>query len=68
MKIHSVFYVILMGIINEISCLDVKKASSNDSIPPKLIKENRDIDFNASIDYGLFPNNCKYANISPASK
>ena len=54
---------------------DVTKASPNDSIPSKLIKENRDIfayklfrDFNASIDYDLFPINCKYADISPAFK
>ena len=71
----SFLHVTLMDIIKEISDLDVKKASPNNSIPPKLIKENQDIfayklfiDFNASIYYGLFPNNCKYADISPAFK
>ena len=71
----SFLHVTLLDIIKEISCLDVNKASPIDSIPPKVIKENRDIfayklviDFNASIDYGVFPKNCKYADISPAFK
>ena len=53
--------------------LDEKKAIPKDSIPPKIIKGNCDIfahtllvDFNTSVDYGLFPNNLEYADVSPA--
>ena len=59
-------------IICEITSLDVSKATPNDSIPPKLIKENLDlfaqklfVDFNVAIDTGLFPNNMKLADVSP---
>ena len=62
-------------ILNEIFSMDVKKATPKDTIQPKLIKENWDIcgpklliDFNFSIDYGQFTNNCKYACISSAFK
>ena len=67
--------VTLGDIINEIADLDETKATPKDSIPPKLIQENWDIfsqklliDFNASVDYASFPNNLKFADVSPGYK
>ena len=61
------------NIINEIADLDETKATSKDSIPPKLINENWDIlaqklliDFITSVDYASFPNNLTFADVSPA--
>ena len=63
------------SIIQEILQLDNTKASPKDSIPPKIIKENCDIfsyklvnDFNVSVISGIFPDNLKYADVSPAFK
>ena len=46
-----------------------------DSNPSKIIKDNYDIfgenlltDFNLSVDYGLFPSNLKYADVTPVYK
>ena len=71
----SFSHVTVGDIINEIADLDETKATSKDYIPPKLIKENWDIfaqklliDFNSSVDYASFPNNLKFADVSPAYK
>ena len=60
---------------DEITLLDTSKASPIHSIPPNIIKENLDIfgkkiniDFNASVVSGVFPNNLKYADVSPIFK
>ena len=59
----------------EIFCLMNAKASPITSIPPSIIKEHCDIfakkihiDFNASITEGIFPNNLKFADVSPIFK
>ena len=60
---------------NEIYSLKESKATPEDSLPRKVIKENCDIfsariviDFKTSIDLGTFPNNSKHADISPVFK
>ena len=65
----------LESIIQEILALDTSKASPKDSIPPKIIKDNCDIfskklfsDFNFSVTSGIYPDNLKYADVSPAFK
>ena len=65
----------IQEMIHEIENLNRNKASPIASIPAKLIKENCDIfaeklliDFNHSIDKGTFPNNMKYADVSPIFK
>ena len=59
----------------EIFRLMKSKATPISSIPPSIIKEHCDIfakkihiDFNASITDGIFPNNLKYADVSPIFK
>ena len=61
--------------MQEILLLDVSKASPKDSIPPKVIKDNYDIfsyklanDFKFSVNSGIYPENMKYADVSPAFK
>ena len=63
------------SIIQEILSLDGSKASPMDAIPAKIIKENCDIfsykllnDFNLSVTSGIYPNNLKLADITPAFK
>ena len=63
------------SIIKEILLLDVSKASPKDAIPAKIIKENCDIfsykllnDFNVSVTSGIYPNNLKHADVTPAFK
>ena len=65
----------LESIIQEILALDTSKASPKDSIPPNIIKDNCDIfskklfsDFNFSVTSGIYPDNLKYADVSPAFK
>ena len=59
----------------EILSLDKSKTTPKDSIPPNIIKENHDIfsqkliiDLHMAIKLEIFPNNLKYAFVSPAFK
>ena len=59
----------------EIISLVKSKATPITSIPPSILKEHADIfakkiqiDFNTSITTGIFPNNLKYADVSPIFK
>ena len=63
------------SIIYEIFSLNTSIATPKDSIPIKILKDNYDIwgyklviDFNNSIKNGTFPNNQKYADVSPIFK
>ena len=63
------------SVVQEIFALKSSKASPINSIPTKILKENFDIvgfklfiDFNASVTSGFFPNNQKYADVSPIFK
>ena len=63
------------SVFQEIFALKSSKASPINSIPTKILKENFDIlgfklfiDFNASVTSGFFPNNQKYADVSPIFK
>ena len=62
-------------VIKEINNLDASKASQEDDIPTKIIKENSDIfsnficqSFNNMIDVCIFPTSLKLANITPVYK
>ena len=62
-------------VTGEIFSLNTSKATPKDSIPTKILKENYDIfgyklatDFNWAINNGSFPENQKYADISPIFK
>jgi len=62
-------------VTGEILSLNTSKATPEDSIPTKILKENYDIfgyklaaDFNWAINNGSFPENQKYADISPIFK
>ena len=62
-------------VIKEIKNLDASKASQEDDIPTKIIKENSDIfsnfiyqSFNNIIDVCIFPTSLKLANITPVNK
>ena len=59
----------------QLSYMNTSKAFQTNNIPPKILKENRDIfsdilsnDFNNSIHKAKFPDNLKYADITPAFK
>ena len=61
-------------VIKEIN-LDASKASQEDDIPTKIIKENSDIfsnflcqSFNNMIDVCIFPTSLKLANVTPVYK
>ena len=63
------------SVVKEIFALNPAKASPIDSVPTKIMKENYDsfgfkifIDFNVSVKSGCFPNNQKYADVSPIFK
>ena len=63
------------NVYNEINLLNSSKASPKNSIPPKILKDSCDIfsqkiliDFNSSINMGIFPNNLKLADVSPTHK
>ena len=63
------------NLYNEILLLNPSKACPKDSIPPNVIKHHCDIfalklhiDFNISIDTGIFPTNLKLADITPVHK
>ena len=65
----------LLSVIKEITSLNESKASPIDSIPARILKENLDImapkilmDFNSSINIGVFPSNQKLADVSPIFK
>ena len=65
----------LESVVHEIFALNSSKVSPIDSIPTKILKENYDIldfklsiDFNASITSVTFPDNQKYADVSPIFK
>ena len=71
----SFIHVSLDDVTNEIKLLCKSKASPKDTIPPQIIKDNCDIlshrlqlDFNVSIDNTTFPDNMKYADVTPAHK
>ena len=62
-------------VIKEINNLDASKASQEDDIPTKIIKENSDIfsnficqSFNNMIDVCIFPTSLKLANITRVYK
>ena len=62
-------------VVQEIFALNTSKAFPMGSIPTKILKENYDIfrfkifvDFNFSVKSGTFPNNQKYADVSPFFK
>ena len=62
-------------VIKEINNLDASKASQEDDIPTKIIKENSDIfsnficqSFSNMIDVYIFPTSLKLANITPVYK
>ena len=61
--------------LQEIRSLNSSKACPKTSIPPKIIEDNYDIftfklhnDINNSIDYSIFPDKQKEANITPVHK
>ena len=63
------------SIHNVIINMDSSKAYQTDKIPPQILKDNVDIctitlssDFNRCIYNGIFPNNLKHADITPAFK
>ena len=63
------------SVIQEIILLNTSKATPKDSIPIHIIKDNYDIfayklaiDFNFAINSGTFPNNLKYADVTPVFK
>lgn len=63
------------NVYNEIGLINPSKACPKDTIPPNLIKDNCDIfalkmhiDFNESVDCGVFPMNLKLADITPVYK
>ena len=65
----------LKSVIKEIINLNDSKACPIESIPTKILKENYDIfgpkiviDYNSSINTGIFPKNQKLADISPIFK
>ena len=65
----------LESVVQEIIMLNTSKATPKDSIPSNIIKDNYDIfaykifiDFNFSVNSGIFPNNLKNADISPVFK
>ena len=62
-------------VLKEIKNLDAWKASQEDDLPTKIIKENSDIfssfiyqSFNNMIDVCIFPTSLKLANITPVYK
>ena len=78
LKSGSVFtfnHITKEDVIKEINNLDASKASQEDDIPTKIIKENSDIfsnficqSFNNMIDVCIFPTSLKLANITPVYK
>ena len=65
----------LTSVTREILNLDISKANPIDAIPAKILKSNHDIfapkiliDFNTSIETGVFPKNQKLADVSPVFK
>ena len=65
----------LKSVIKEIANLNESKCTPMESIPSKILKDNYDviapkivIDFNSSIQSGIFPQNQKLADISPIFK
>ena len=65
----------LQTVMHEIMMLKTSIATPKDSILANIIKDNNDlfaykvfIDFNFSINSGIFPSNQKYADISPIFK
>ena len=58
-----------------IANIDSSKAYQNGNIPPKILKDNREIaslvlayDINKCIDRGKFPNNLKKSDVTPTFK
>ena len=65
----------LKAVITEIGNLSESKSTPIESIPAKILKDNYDvigpkivIDFNSSVQSGIFPQNQKLADISPIFK
>ena len=65
----------LKSVIKEIANLNESKCTPMDSIPAKILKDNYDIigpkiviDFNSSIQTGIFPQNQKLADVFPIFK
>ena len=69
------FSFVPVDIVKEIKNLNIKKAAPQDDIPVKILKLNNDIFsqylsqiFNESIEGANFPNELKYADITPVYK
>ena len=65
----------LKSVIKEIADLNESKCTPIDTIPSKILKDNYDvigpklvIDFNSSVQTGIFPQNQKLADVSPIFK
>ena len=68
-------HIIKKDVIKEVKNLDASKASQEDDIPTKIIKEDSDIfsnfmyqNFNNMIDVYIFPTSLKLANITSVYK
>ena len=68
-------YISESSILKVIEDLDTSKSYQKDNIPPKILKENKDIcciilttDISRCIKNGTFPNNLKTADITPTFK
>ena len=74
-RLFSFQEVQLNDVLKELSNLDKSKANPSESIPTKIVLENLHIfgpkvthDFNYAIKVGLFPDNLKLADVTPAYK
>ena len=75
LKSPTEFSFVPVDIVKEIKNLNIKKAAPQDNIPVKILKLNNDIFsqylsqiFNESIEAANFPNELKYAYITPVYK
>ena len=75
LKSPTEFSFVPVDIVKEIKNLNIKKAAPQDNIPVKILKLNNDIFsqylsqiFNESIEGANFPNELKYADITPVYK
>jgi len=73
--LHSFHNVTSLDVFNTANDLDVSKATAARSIPTKILKQNIDLYleiittiFNNSIIEGIFPNELKLADVTPAYK
>ena len=73
--LYSFHTVTRLDVLNIANDIDVSKATSTRSIPTKILKQNLDLYldiittiFNNSIIEGVFPNELKLADVTPAHK